>query len=82
MISSQDQNPEEGPLSFEEKQALCTDLKTLNSTQLMQIVSIMIEYRPMNEGAEAYEFDIDTTPTKYLRRIESYIKSLPAPPPT
>lgn len=76
MVSSQG-NLEGIPLSFSEKQSLCTDIKALNPSKLAMLIKIISEDNESIEPAnDEIEVDLDALPTKTLRKLQTYIKSL------
>ena len=65
----------EKPMSMTEKNALGSNIRSLNPDQLRGIIAILSDSNSVEQNLRYFEFDIENLPTKKLRELEKYVKN-------
>ena len=60
---------------MDEKNALGTDIRTLNPNQLRGIIGILSDPESVDQNLKYFEFDIENLPVKKLRELEQYVRN-------
>ncbi len=62
------------PMTIAEKNALGSNIRSLNPDQLKGIISILSDSNSVEQNLRYFEFDIENLPVRKLRELEKYVK--------